>query len=144
MRTFYNAERQRHLELIDKSFFGKDKGNGFFKGKQYPFVLRNGGNNLSGGQKQRIAIARTLLVDNKFIIFDAGMGGCYVDSKGTLLSIPEMRELIIYQKTFYIRSIGDINSKELAKYWAKNLVRFQSHMNIKYGNERRKKGFSNP
>ncbi len=72
---------------------------------------------------------------HKFIIFDAGMGGCYVDSKGTLLSIPEMRELIIYQKTFYIRSIGDIDSKELAKYWAKNLVRFQSHMNIKYGNE---------
>lgn len=46
MRKFYNAERQRHLELIAKSFFGKDKGNGFFKGKQYPFVLRNGGNNL--------------------------------------------------------------------------------------------------
>ena len=46
MKKFYNTEKQRHLDLITKSFFGKDKGNGFFKGKQYPFVLRNGGNNL--------------------------------------------------------------------------------------------------
>ena len=34
------------------------------------YMIGNGGNNLSGGQKQRIAIARTLLVYNKFIIFD--------------------------------------------------------------------------
>ncbi len=46
MRKFYNAERKRHLDLISNSFFGKDKGYGFFKKKQYPFVLRNGENNL--------------------------------------------------------------------------------------------------
>ena len=34
------------------------------------YLIGKGGNNLSGGQKQRIAIARTLLLDNSFIIFD--------------------------------------------------------------------------
>lgn len=34
------------------------------------YLIGKGGNNISGGQKQRIAIARTILLDNKFIIFD--------------------------------------------------------------------------
>lgn len=34
------------------------------------YLIGKGGNNVSGGQKQRIAIARTILLDNKFIIFD--------------------------------------------------------------------------
>ena len=46
MKKFYNTERKRHLELIAKCFFGQDKGNGFFKGKQYPFILKHPENNL--------------------------------------------------------------------------------------------------
>ena len=46
MRKFYFSERNRHLKLIADSFFGNDNGNGYFKGKQYPFILRDGENNL--------------------------------------------------------------------------------------------------
>ncbi len=38
--------------------------------KQYDTVIGEGGINLSGGQKQRLAIARTLLLDTKIILFD--------------------------------------------------------------------------
>lgn len=33
-------------------------------------MLESGGDNLSGGQKQRLAIARNVLAENEFIIFD--------------------------------------------------------------------------
>lgn len=38
--------------------------------KQYDTIIGEGGVNLSGGQKQRLAIARTLLLDTKIILFD--------------------------------------------------------------------------
>ncbi len=38
--------------------------------KKYDTVIGEGGINLSGGQKQRIAIARTLLLNTKIILFD--------------------------------------------------------------------------
>lgn len=38
--------------------------------KQYETIVEEGGVNLSGGQKQRIAIARTLLINTKVILFD--------------------------------------------------------------------------
>lgn len=46
MKDFYKAERTRHQELIKDGFFGKDKGNGYFNVKQYPFILKDGKNNL--------------------------------------------------------------------------------------------------
>ena len=38
--------------------------------KKYNSIIGEGGINLSGGQKQRIAIARTLLLNTKIILFD--------------------------------------------------------------------------
>ena len=38
--------------------------------KQYETIIGEGGINLSGGQKQRLAIARTLLLNTKIILFD--------------------------------------------------------------------------
>ena len=38
--------------------------------KQYDTLIGEGGVNLSGGQKQRLAIARTLLLNTKIILFD--------------------------------------------------------------------------
>ncbi len=38
--------------------------------KQYDTMIGEGGVNLSGGQKQRLAIARTLLLNTKIILFD--------------------------------------------------------------------------
>ena len=38
--------------------------------KKYDTIIGEGGINLSGGQKQRLAIARTLLLNTKIILFD--------------------------------------------------------------------------
>ena len=38
--------------------------------KKYDTVIGEGGINLSGGQKQRLAIARTLMLNTKIILFD--------------------------------------------------------------------------
>ena len=38
--------------------------------KQYDTIIGEGGVNLSGGQKQRLAIARTLMLNTKIILFD--------------------------------------------------------------------------
>jgi len=49
-------------------------------------MIGNGGNNISGGQKQRIAIARTLLVDNKFIVFDDSLSKLDTKTKLNILN----------------------------------------------------------
>lgn len=50
------------------------------------YRIGKGGNNLSGGQKQRIAIARTLLMDNQFIIFDDSLSKLDTNTKITILN----------------------------------------------------------
>ena len=49
-------------------------------------MIGKGGNNISGGQKQRIAIARTLLLDNQFIIFDDSLSKLDTKTKITILN----------------------------------------------------------
>lgn len=50
------------------------------------YMIGNGGNNISGGQKQRIAIARTLLTDNKFIVFDDSLSKLDTKTKINILN----------------------------------------------------------
>ena len=49
------------------------------------YMIGKGGNNISGGQKQRIAIARTLIKDNKFIIFDDSLSKLDTKTKINIL-----------------------------------------------------------
>ena len=72
---------------------------------------------------------------NKFIAFDAAMGGCYVDSKGIPLGIADIRKNIIERKPVHIRSIFKIQDTSIIAYLCKNMIRFQSHIVSKYGNE---------
>lgn len=56
------------------------------------YMIGKGGNNISGGQKQRIAIARTLLFDNKFIVFDDSLSKLDTKTKINILNnIIEMK-----------------------------------------------------
>lgn len=56
------------------------------------YLIGKGGNNISGGQKQRIAIARTLLLDNKFIVFDDSLSKLDTKTKLKILNnIIEMK-----------------------------------------------------
>lgn len=50
------------------------------------YMIGKGGNNISGGQKQRIAIARTLLQDNKFIVFDDSLSKLDTKTKIKILN----------------------------------------------------------
>lgn len=60
------------------------------------YMIGKGGNNISGGQKQRIAIARTLIKDNKFIIFDDSLSKLDTKTKITILNnIIEMQKGVI-------------------------------------------------
>jgi len=49
------------------------------------YIIGKGGNNISGGQKQRISIARTLLKDNKFIVFDDSLSKLDTKTKLNIL-----------------------------------------------------------
>ncbi len=49
------------------------------------YMIGKGGNNISGGQKQRIAIARTLIKNNKFIVFDDSLSKLDTKTKLNIL-----------------------------------------------------------
>ena len=57
------------------------------------YMIGKGGNNISGGQKQRIAIARTLIKENKFIIFDDSLSK--LDSKTKIKILNNIIEMNI-------------------------------------------------
>lgn len=50
------------------------------------YVIGKGGNNISGGQKQRIAIARSLIEENKIIIFDDSLSKLDTKTKINILN----------------------------------------------------------
>lgn len=50
------------------------------------YQIGKGGNNISGGQKQRIAMARALLLDNQFIIFDDSLSKLDTKTKIAILN----------------------------------------------------------
>ena len=57
------------------------------------YMIGKGGNNVSGGQKQRIAIARTLIKENSFIIFDDSLSKLDTKTKINILNnIIEMKK----------------------------------------------------
>lgn len=56
------------------------------------YMIGKGGNNISGGQKQRIAIARSLIKENNFIIFDDSLSKLDTKTKINILNnIIEMK-----------------------------------------------------
>ncbi len=67
--------------------------------KQYDTIVGEGGINLSGGQKQRIAIARTLLLNTKIILFDEATSALDNESqdyiKKTIDNLVETHTVII-------------------------------------------------
>lgn len=66
---------------------------------KYDTVIGEGGINLSGGQKQRLAIARTLLLDTKIILFDEATSALDNESqeyiKKTIDSLVKTHTIII-------------------------------------------------
>ena len=66
---------------------------------KYDTIIGEGGINLSGGQKQRLAIARTLLLDTKIILFDEATSALDNESqeyiKKTIDSLVDTHTIII-------------------------------------------------
>lgn len=93
------------------------------------YVVGKGGNNVSGGQKQRIAIARTLLLDNKFIIFDDSLSKLDTKTKINILNnIIEMKRgtIIITHDTEIVKRCNKvlfINNKTIKVDTYENLIR---------------------
>lgn len=73
---------------------------------------------------------------NKFIAFDAAMGGCYFNNHGIPLGIPDIRDSLISNDSILLRGIFSTDfTKNITHYLAKNMVRFQCHLETRYGNE---------
>lgn len=93
------------------------------------YVVGKGGNNVSGGQKQRIAIARTLLLDNKFIIFDDSLSKLDTKTKVNILNnIIEMKKgcILITHDTEIVKRCNKvlfINNKTIKVDTYENLIR---------------------
>lgn len=80
--TNQNIEDDKIIEVCKLADILEDI-NGFNEGLDY--IIGKGGNNISGGQKQRIAIARTLIKQNIFIIFDDSLSKLDTKTKLNIL-----------------------------------------------------------
>lgn len=93
------------------------------------YMIGKGGNNISGGQKQRIAIARTLLLDNKFIVFDDSLSKLDTKTKLKILNniIQMQRGTIIISHDIEVVKKCDkvlfINSKTIKVDKHENLMK---------------------
>lgn len=88
--TNKNIEDKKILEVLKLSEIYEDI-KGFDSTINY--MIGKGGNNISGGQKQRIAIARSLIKENKFIIFDDSLSKLDTKTKINILNnIIEMKK----------------------------------------------------
>lgn len=54
--------------------------------KKLDYIIGKGGNNISGGQKQRIVIARTIIKQNSFIVFDDSLSKLDTKTKLNILN----------------------------------------------------------
>lgn len=88
--TNKNIEDQKIQEVLNLAEIYEDV-KGFDNTINY--MIGKGGNNISGGQKQRIAIARNLIKENKFIIFDDSLSKIDTKTKNNILNnIIEMKK----------------------------------------------------
>lgn len=81
--TNKNIEDKKIVEALKQSEIYEDI-KGFDNTINY--MIGKGGNNISGGQKQRIAIARSLIKENKFIIFDDSLSKLDTKTKINILN----------------------------------------------------------
>lgn len=73
---------------------------------------------------------------NKFVAFDAAMGGCYINSNGVPMHIIEIRNALINGDDIKVRSIfPNVSITKIKPYLTKNMIRFQSHRDSRYGCE---------
>lgn len=88
--TNKNIEDEKILEVLKLAEIYEDI-KGFDNTINY--MIGKGGNNISGGQKQRIAIARSLIKENKIIIFDDSLSKLDTKTKINILNnIIEMKK----------------------------------------------------
>ncbi len=88
--TNKNIEDKKILEVLKLAEIYEDI-KGFDNTINY--MIGKGGNNISGGQKQRIAIARSLIKENKIIIFDDSLSKLDTKTKINILNnIIEMKK----------------------------------------------------
>lgn len=88
--TNRNIEDQKIQEVLSLAEIYEDV-KGFDDTINY--MIGKGGNNISGGQKQRIAIARSLMKENKIIIFDDSLSKLDTRTKINILNnIIEMKK----------------------------------------------------
>lgn len=80
--TNKNVADEKIVEVLKMADIYEDINN--FDGN-INYIIGKGGNNISGGQKQRISIARTLLKDNKFIVFDDSLSKLDTKTKLNIL-----------------------------------------------------------
>ena len=100
---------------------------------QYETIIGEGGINLSGGQKQRLAIARTLLLDTKVILFDEATSALDNESQNyiketidnivnnhTVIIVAHRLSTIVDADIIYVIDRGKLASSGTHKYLLKN------------------------